>query len=440
MTGRYKAYPEYKDSGKNYYGEVPNHWVLQKIKHNSYVKGRQGWQNLRADEYQDEGPILVTGSHFDKNGGVDWEKCYHVSEERYSRDKDICLQEGDVLLTKDGTIGKIAFIDQLPDKACLNSHLLIIRDLYQRYNQRYLYHLLNSDCFKGFIPTRQTGTTFMGITQESVEEFPLIICPLNEQQKIVNFLDHETAKIDTLIAKQEKLIELLKEKRQAVISHAVTRGLNPDDQMKDSGVEWLGEVPEHWIVKKLKFCANLLSQKEKITTQKVIALENIEGSTGKYITTNSKYSGDDVSFNEGDILFGKLRPYLSKVFLCDTSGISFGDILAFRPNNETSSSFLFYTMISEWFIEIVNSSTYGSKMPRASSDFINEMEIVIPPINEQIKIAEELDTILGKFEILTEKSTAAIGLMKERKTALISAAVTGKIDVRSWQTSEVETS
>lgn len=432
MTGRYKAYPEYKDSGKNYYGEVPNHWVLQKIKHNSYVKGRQGWQNLRADEYQDEGPILVTGSHFDKNGGVDWEKCYHVSEERYSRDKDICLQEGDVLLTKDGTIGKIAFIDQLPDKACLNSHLLIIRDLYQRYNQRYLYHLLNSDCFKGFIPTRQTGTTFMGITQESVEEFPLIICPLNEQQKIVNFLDHETAKIDTLIAKQEKLIELLKEKRQAVISHAVTRGLNPNAPMKESGSLRIGKVPEHWKVGSLRWYLSVNSG-EYLNNKE---FEIIEDGKNKYpVVGGNGTMGFSSKFNDEDIivlgrvgaLCGNVHHYTEKCWVTDNA-------LKIDYSSKYKQPFM------EVYLRVLNLNSLANHnaQPLITGTMVKDQIAIVPSTKEQLEIVQFVELQSSKMDKLIDKATKAIAFSKERKTALISAAVTGKIDVRNWQPSGSE--
>lgn len=426
MTGKYSAYPEYKKSGIEWLNCIPEHWIASELKR--YCNVTDG--SHHSPSIQVEGYPFISVTDVGENE-IDFENCKRITKSDYKRlVKEGCKPHiGDVLLTKDGTIGRATIVTEEDADFVILSSLGLLSPTSSLSN-RFLYYYLVSGRNVDQMNSMIHGSALKRMTINKIESLKITFPSFEEQQKIADFLDHETVKIDTLIAKQEKLIELLKEKRQAVISHAVTRGLNPNVPMKDSGVEWLGEVPEHWVVKKLKFCANLLSQKEKITTQKVIALENIEGSTGKYISTNSKYSGEDVSFKEGDILFGKLRPYLSKVFLCDTSGIAFGDILAFRPNNETSSSFLFYTMISEWFIEIVNSSTYGSKMPRASSDFINEMEIALPPVGEQIKVAKELNSILGKFEILTDKSTAAIELMKERKTALISAAVTGKIDVR----------
>ncbi len=417
MIERYQEYSEFKVSGVDWLGDVPKEWNITRL---------GGHFQERSEKVSDK---LFSALSVTMNGIVpqlDNAAKTNAGDNR----KKVCANDFVINSRSDrkGSSG----VSDLEGSVSLIS---IVLEPKNTVYPKFIHHLFRSYPFQHEFYRYGKGihADLWSTNYQEMKNIILSFPNYFEQQKIAYFLDHETAKIDTLITKQEKLIALLKEKRQAVISHAVIKGLNHDAPMKESGVEWLGEVPEHWEVKKLKFCANLLSQKEKIITQKVIALENIEGHTGKYVPTSSKYSGDDVSFNEGDLLFGKLRPYLAKVFLCDTAGIAFGDILAFRPNNDISSSFLFYTMISEWFIEIVNSSTYGSKMPRANSDFINEIEITLPSIDEQIKITEELDTTLGKFEILTKKSIVAITLMKERKTALISAAVTGKIDVRNWQ-------
>ena len=143
---------------------------------------------------------------------------FFITSKEYDRDVDIWIEENDVLITKDGTIGKVAFIHSLPDKACLNSHLLIIRDLYSKYDQRFLYHLLSSACFKGFIPTRQTGTTFMGITQEAIEEFPLVLSPVDEQQKIATVLSTADQEIEAF---QQK-ITCLKQEKKALMQQLLT--------------------------------------------------------------------------------------------------------------------------------------------------------------------------------------------------------------------------
>lgn len=449
MAGKYQAYPEYKYSGLDYYGEIPSDWHLEKIKYNSYVKGRQGWQNLRSDEYQNKGPYLVTGAHFNNEGGVDWNQCHHISNERYDRDRDIWIKKNDVLITKDGTIGKVAFIEYLPYKACLNSHLLIIRDLYSKYDQRFLFYLLSSSCFKGFIPTRQTGTTFMGITQEAVEEFPLVLCPVEEQQKIANFLDHETAKIDTLIDKQQQLIKLLKEKRQAVISHAVTKGLNPNAPMRDSGVEWLGEVPAHWDVVPIKY---------------IVSIPVTDGphETPEFIDEGVPFiSAEAVS--TGKINFEKIRAHISEednkryslkyspkkydIYMVKsgaTTGVTaivetddkfniWSPLAVIRCKEDSYPYFVLNFMRSLNFQEAVELNWSFGTQQNIGMGVIENLHVTRPPLEEAKLIVEMLAEKCGAFDLIIEKALYQIELMQERRTALISAAVTGKIDVRDWQ-------
>jgi len=209
----------------------------------------------------------------------------------------------------------------------------------------------------------------------------------------------------------------------------MTTKLKPYPKYKDSGIEWLGEVPEGWEVCGFKRNNSLRSIKQSFTKNDyLVALENIERFTGNYIETNSNYSGDAIGFCSKDILFGKLRPYLAKVFICNRNGVAFGDLLVYQPREV--SRFTFYQMLSDWFINMVDSSTYGSKMPRASSEFIGVLSIAVPSIQEQTTIATYLDTQTAKIDQTISKAEQAIELLKEKRTALITAAVTGKIDVR----------
>ncbi|PSW41679.1 restriction endonuclease subunit S [Photobacterium leiognathi] len=445
---KYQAYPKYKDTGLPYYGEIPSEWHLERIKFNSYVKGRQGWQNLRAEEYQNTGPFLVTGAHFNKLGGVCWEQCHHISDKRYERDQDIWIKEHDVLITKDGTIGKVAYIDQLPDKACLNSHLLIIRNLKDKYHQKFLFHLLTSSCFQGFIPTKQSGTTFMGITQEAIEEFPIIICSLDEQLKIATFLDHETAKIDTLIEKQQQLIELLKEKRQAVISHAVTKGLNPDAPMKDSGIEWLGEVPAHWGVINMIHVLNAIGDVDHYMPQSidkgipyVMTGDLTEFASGINFDNCKQVSHQDylklsnkIRSTKGDVIMARYATIgtvsyidIDKDFLVSYSCVTI------KPNQEkVSGLYLYYYFKSHAFLEGIQSQINTNTQGNVGVNDLKKIKVSLPTLKEQLNIVEYLQSAIDKFDALTQKSQNAINLMQERRTALISAAVTGKIDVRNW--------
>jgi type I restriction enzyme S subunit len=250
-----------------------------------------------------------------------------------------------------------------------------------------------------------------------------------EQQSIAAFLDRETGKIDALIAEQQRLVELLAEKRQAVISHAVTKGLNPNVPVKDSGIEWLGEVPAHWEVRRLKRNLRLLTEKTN-RRDHTIALENIESWTGRFIPTETEFQGEGIAFDTGDILFGKLRPYLAKAYRAESSGEAVGDFHVMRPVAGINSRFTQYQILNREFIAIVNGSTFGSKMPRASWEFVGGIQVTSPPIIEQQTIATFLDSETAKFDVLTLEAKRATELLQERRSALISAAVTGKIDVR----------
>ncbi|EJG1583030.1 restriction endonuclease subunit S [Vibrio parahaemolyticus] len=423
MTGRYKAYPTYKSSTFEWLGDIPKHWDVV------YSKWLFSERKVKA-QLTDE---MLTAS---QKYGVIPQKVFMDLEQQkvvqVQKGHDILKQvkKNDFVISMRSFQGGIEFCDY--DGAVSSAYV----PLESRNNgySTYFKYLFKS---KPYIQALQATTNLVRDGQAlRFTNFTQVRLPLpteSEAQCIGTFLHHETAKIDTLITKQEKLIELLKEKRQSVISHAVTKGLNPDAPMKDSGVEWLGDVPEHWENKRIKNCASLISEKATIENQMVVALENIEGFTGNYISSQSHYTGEDVAFIKGDILFGKLRPYLSKVFHCSTNGVAFGDLLTYRPMKDTHPLFLFYVMISSWFIDVVDSSTYGAKMPRASSDFVDKMYIAVPPLEEQIAIANSLKESLLALDELSNKANAAIELMKERKTALISAVVTGKIDVREWQ-------
>ncbi|WP_434579218.1 restriction endonuclease subunit S [Thermoanaerobacterium thermosaccharolyticum] len=210
-----------KDSGIEWIREIPEGWKITKIKYTTYVKGRIGWQGLRADEFIDEGPYLVTGTDF-VNGKIFWENCYHISDDRYNEAPEIHLKEGDLLITKDGTIGKTAIVKNKPEKATLNSGIFVTRPLNQIYITKYMYWLLNSSIFNRYIDYVKTGSTINHLYQETFENFIYPLPEYDEQKAITDFLDQKTAEIDGLIADIHTQIQKLKEYRQSLISEAVT--------------------------------------------------------------------------------------------------------------------------------------------------------------------------------------------------------------------------
>ncbi|EDP70146.1 hypothetical protein FBALC1_11452 [Flavobacteriales bacterium ALC-1] len=261
--------------------------------------------------------------------------------------------------------------------------------------------------------------------------------PKQEQTTIANFLDYKTEKINRFITKKKQLIELLNEQKAAIINQAVIKGINPNVPMKDSGIEWLGEIPEHWEVRKLKYSVRLnmhteFNNKESIKNK--IALENIEGKTGRILALNeNSFEGVGTIFKKGDVLFGKLRPYLAKVVSPNFEGSCVNELLVLTPNrNDWNPKYLKYRMLASDFISIVDNSTYGAKMPRASWNFIGTLKISKPNKTEQSEIVRfiEKETELVSKTIIT--IAKEISLVEEYKTALIADAVTGKIDVRDF--------
>ena len=267
--------------------------------------------------------------------------------------------------------------------------------------------------------------------------------PLSEQTDIANFLDYKLEKINRFIAKKKQLIELLKEQKAAIINKAVTKGINPNAKLKPSGIEWLGDIPEHWEVRKLKNSVRLNKHTsfDNVESNKTkIALENVESKTGRILPLNENpFEGVGTIFKEGDVLFGKLRPYLAKVVTPKFEGSCVNELLVLSPNQDDwVSEFLKYRMLAGDFISIVDNSTYGAKMPRASWNFIGALKISRPNKTEQNAIIAfiEKEIELGNKVISTIEKE--ITLVEEYKTALIAEAVTGKIDVRDFEVPSTE--
>ena len=254
-----QPYPAYRDSGVEWMGDVPKHWTKsERIKYLSTLKGRLGWQGLKAGEYTTVGPYVVSSAHFNDHK-INWGKCPRVTQERYERDEHIQLRQGDILLMKDGAaMGKLAFVDGLPGPACLNSHLLLFRPLdfdeESAYFPQYMFYYMQTECFQGYVQINGTGATFLGISQESVGNYKICLPPHSEQVAIVEHLDESIAEIDMLIGGANHKIELLGEYQARLIADVVTgkldvreaaAGLSEEDVLRDakeSAAEYTNEI------------------------------------------------------------------------------------------------------------------------------------------------------------------------------------------------------
>lgn len=214
---------EMKDSGVEWIGETPEKWEIMRIKDTSWLKGRIGWDGLKASEFIDEGPYLITGTDF-CNGYVNWDTCVHITKQRFEEDTLLHIRENDLLITKDGTVGKVAIAKNCPKETSLNSGVMIIRNESRYiYNSKYMYYILLSDEFKHWFEySQKPGSTIKHLYQHQFGEFKYTFPPLEEQQQIADFLDSKCSKINESIERSNKIIQKLEEYKKALIYNAVT--------------------------------------------------------------------------------------------------------------------------------------------------------------------------------------------------------------------------
>ncbi|ENQ8066793.1 TPA: restriction endonuclease subunit S [Vibrio parahaemolyticus] len=446
--GKYQAYPEYKESGIEWITEIPSHWHISNIGHESSVKARLGWKGLKADEYVDEGYVFLATPNI-KGKDIDFTDVNRITKDRYDESPEIMLQTGDVLVTKDGsTTGTTNLVRILPEPATVNSSIAVLRSK-GAVESNYLFYFFVSDYTQNVITRMRGGMGVPHLFQADLRKFSMLVPPLLEQTQIANFLEHETAKIDTLIEKQQQLITLLKEKRQAVISHAVTKGLNPDAPMKDSGVEWLGEVPEHWVQVPLKhlcrFSGGGTPSKDNLSywtngTTPWVSPKDMKTfwieKTQDYVTDIAVKESSTSLVESGALLMVVRSGILQRTIpiAINTVPVTLNqDMKALRFNDRMLATFAADYILGNVEKLLLEWSKEGATVESIEHEYLANSILPVPPIDEQRQIVDALTKQKQRFNELEGKAARGIKLLQERRTALISAAVTGKIDVRNWQ-------
>lgn len=249
ITAKYRPYSKYKDSGVPWLGQIPTAWTKSNVKH--WLNSSPCYGILKPDKYDGDDGVNVIRILDVGNRTVRLEGLETVSPKLSNEYQRTMIKKGDLIVSVVGTLGR-SFICGSEHEGMNLSRALARLQVSSQAKTRYLQYLIDSKCFEDYVNITCTGAAQKVLNMEDVSNWAIPCAADSVLECIANFLDHETVKIDTLIEKQQQLIKLLKEKRQAVISHAVTKGLNPNAPMRDSGVEWLGEVPEHWVVCRLK--------------------------------------------------------------------------------------------------------------------------------------------------------------------------------------------
>lgn len=451
MTGKYLAYSEYRDFGVEWLEKLPVHWESSKLRYMfSFGKGL----TITKENLADEGVPCVNYGEVHSKYGFEVDPDIHplkcVSEVYLKSSPSALLSKGDLVFadTSEDIEGSGNFTQLTSEQPVFAGYHTIIAHPRDQSCSRFYAYLLDSQEIRTQVRHAVKGVKVFSITQAILRGVSIWLPTLEERKKIANFLDHETAKIDTLIEKQQQLIKLLKEKRQAVISHAVTKGLNPDAPMRDSGVEWLGEVPEGWEHIKLKHITNEIIDAEHKTAEYfddgeflVCRTTNVRDGQlrlegGKYtnLETYTEWTRRGVP-EAGDILFTREAPAGEACVYSGDTPLCLGQrMVLFKLKTErVEPHFVLHSIYSGLSDDFVKQLSQGSTVAHFNMADIQNIPLFEPPVEEQIAINEYLDSVLSKYDGLIQSANNAIKIIQERRTALISAAVTGKIDVRNWQ-------
>ena len=439
----FPRYECYKDSGVEWLGQVPEHWEILPLKRSFDVVGGSTPAS-EAEECWGGEIVWVTPVDLSKESKRFIERSERtITREGLNSCSASLVPAGSIVLSTRAPIGSLAIT---ATTLCTNQGC---KSLLPRpsINSNFYLYLLSSITEE--LQIRGKGTTFQELSTETLGAVKLPKSPLEEQQHIAKFLDHETAKVDVLIEKQHELIALLQERRQAVISQAVTKGLDPTIPMKDSAVEWLGKVPEHWRVKRLRFCAKINPSRAELgdlagdTPVSFFPMESIAEAVAPLSANERRLEEVETGysfFRENDVAIARITPCFENgkraLFRKLTNGIGFGttELIVLRAcADESAPEFLYWLCATSQFMRLAEGSMYGTGgQKRVSEAFVRNYRAAIPSISEQLDIASFLDQETAKIDALIEQQQRLITLLQERRSALVSAAVTGKIDVRNY--------
>ena len=439
MAGTYQAYPEYKYSGVEWLENTPTHWRAKPLKFLCTYNDEVLADSVNDDyeiEYVDIGSVSAT------EGVTKTESM--VFGKAPSRARRI-VRDGDVIISTVRTyLEAIAPIDNQPENLVVSTGFVVIRPSRILY-KGYAAYCLRASGFIKEVVAQSVGVSYPAINASDLVNIKVPEPTLDEQQQIANFLDHETAKIDTLIEKQQQLIKLLKEKRQAVISHAVTKGLNPNAPMRDSGVEWLGEVPAHWEVRRINSLFSESSARARTQDEldyPVLSISIHHGISDKEL--NEEELDRKVQRSEDRSLYKVVHHNVLAYNMMRAWQGGFG---ASKLSGLVSPAYVVCqakTTLDSYYFELTlrtpNAVTELKRFSRGITDFrlrlywdeFKNISVPVPPKNEIEVILESILRINSTYDNLGCVAEKQIGLLRERRTALISAAVTGKIDVRNW--------
>lgn len=450
---RFPVYPEYKDSGVAWLGVIPEHWEFTPLK----VRLTRNDGGVWGDDFDDEGTVVLRSTEQTADGR--WiiadpaRRKLTVSERAGS-----LLESGDIVITKSSGsslhIGKTSLVtDEVALLGCCYSNFMQRLRASAGTEPKYVYYLLNSELGRAqFDYLSNTTTGLANLTKGMIGGLLFAWPSFPEQRAIAAFLDRETARIDALIAKKQRLIELLQEKRAALISHAVTQGLNPAAPRKDSGIPWLGQIPAHWEVTKLKFATSRIVDCPHETPvydpdggYAVIRTADLVPGT---LDLSNAYRVDQGEFQKRirreplkplDIVYGREGERWGYAALVPGSqAVCLGQrMMQFRVACKFEPRFMMWQLNADHVYQQGAVETTGATSPHVNVETIKNYWLCAPPYSEQAKIADFIEQQASLMEETAMKASDAVGCLQEYRASLIAHAVTGKIDVRHVRSAEI---
>ena len=449
---RFAGYDAYRKSNSPWLGDIPNHWEIKKLKFLATVQP----SNVDKKTVEGEEPVLLCNyTDVYKNEYIDSRLDFMQASAMEDEIMKFAVDIGDVIVTKDSEtpddIAVPACVTEKIDGLLCGYHLTQIKPI--DLDGKYLFRLFQSKGFNAQFTVAANGVTRFGLPQYAIANAFAPVPPIDEQKTIARFLDFKTAQIDALIAKKQALLDKLAEKRTALISHAVTKGLDSSVPMRDSGVAWLGEIPAHWNISRLRFvsygieqgwspqCNNQPANAEQWGVLKVGCVNG-----DSFDENENKALPDDLEpkvhyeIRNGDILVSRantkellgsaalVKNVRPRLLLCDK-------LYRITPNPLVNSDYLVRLLrssIARYQYERNATGTSGS-MQNIGQDTLKDLSIPLPPKSEQERIAQYLERMFSESAETWRRIQEAIEKLQEYRSALITNAVTGKIDVRAWQ-------
>ncbi len=428
-TGKRATYPAYKPSGMDWVGDIPEHWDVHRLKHIASVQ----FSSVDKHTVDDEQPVRLC-NYVDVyyndwiKGGLD----FMAATATRSEVERFKLRQGDVLITKDSEawddIAVPAYVAEEVDGVLCGYHLAHIRPDLRKVLGEYLFRAFRSRGINDQFRVATNGITRFGLGKYWLDNGLFPVPPLNEQKAIAAFLDRETLRIDALIEKKQRQIGLLQEKRSALISHAVTKGLDPSAPMKDSGVEWLGQIPAHWGVCRLKYLFRNFDYRRVPLSSEVRA--DMEKTYPYYGASGVIDAVEDYIFDEPLILVAEDGANL----LSRSTPLAFIATGRYWVNNHAHILKPLQGPLVYWE-GVLRTFDYtplisGAAQPKLTAEDLGTIALPHPPVEEQHQITDALTSETGTLDAMANKISNSIETLREHRTALIAAAVTGKIDVR----------